>query len=286
MTAASAWEHKVATRLQLALGRGGLSLAYQPKMHLGTGTVTGVEAVARWDDAELGVVSPAEFVPVAESCGLIDALTQWVLETAVRQWAEWREQGVQTHLSVNVSALNLRDLFLPDHIQRLCMAEGMPCEFLTVEVTESATQNVMRLLDTLTRFRIKGIQVSLDDFGTGYSSLLQLRQLPYSEIKIDQCFVKDLAASEEARLIVKAVIDLAHGMGLVATAEGVEDVETLELLRGIGCDDAQGFLIAEPMDGRRLVEWLMRFTPPLAAATGPDTGHGQVLRMHHHAAAA
>jgi EAL domain-containing protein (putative c-di-GMP-specific phosphodiesterase class I) len=260
-TSVSNSEH--ATRLQLALQRGELSMAYQPKIHIATGSFSGVEALARWDDPQLGSLPPSVFVPVAERCGLTDALTEWGLRTVVRQWASWRDQGLNVPVAFNISALSLRDVYLPDYIQKLCMQEGMPCEKLTIEVTESATQNVVRLLDTLTRFRLKGIGVSLDDFGTGYSSLLQLRQLPYSEIKIDRCFVAEAAGSKEARLIVKAIVDLAHGMGLIATAEGIEDVATLELLRDIGCDDAQGFLIAEPMEGARLAAWLMNLAPLL-----------------------
>jgi EAL domain-containing protein (putative c-di-GMP-specific phosphodiesterase class I) len=142
------------------------------------------------------------------------------------------------------------------------MTQGVPCDHLTVEVTESATQNVVRLLDTLTRFRLKGISVSLDDFGTGYSSLMQLRRLPYSEIKIDQGFVRDAVVSCESRLICKAIVDLAHGMGLVATAEGVEDLETWALLKALGCDDAQGFLISKPIAGAALPRWLRAFEAP------------------------
>jgi len=259
-----------ATRLQLALSRDELHLCYQPKVHLASGTVTGVEALARWDDPEFGAVSPTRFIPVAERFGLIDSLTEWVLRTALKQWAAWRDQGITLNLSVNVSALNLRDLFLPDYIQRLCMHHGMPCHHLTIEVTEGATQSIVRLLDTLTRFRIKGICVSLDDFGTGYSSLLQLRQLPYSEIKIDQSFVKDAHSSREARVIVKAIVDLAHGMGLLATAEGVEDLQTLALLRALGCDDAQGFFISQGMRGSKLVDWLMNFSLPAQGAEALD----------------
>ena len=262
MIVTSVSDPELATRLQLALDRGELSIAYQPKVNLATGAVGGVEALARWHHPELGEIGPSVFIPVAERCGLIDAVTEWGLRTAVRQWVTWRDQGVKMRVAFNISALSLRDVYLPDYIERLCMQEGMPCDHLTVEVTESATQNVVRLLDTLTRFRLKGISVSLDDFGTGYSSLLQLRQLPYSELKVDQCFVRDITRSVEARLIVKAVIDLAHGMGLAATAEGVEDVETLSALRDMGCDDVQGFLIAEAMPGRDLVGWLLRFEPP------------------------
>jgi EAL domain-containing protein (putative c-di-GMP-specific phosphodiesterase class I) len=251
-----------ATRLQLALERGELSLVYQPKVHLATGAVSGVEALARWLDPELGPVCPSLFVPIAERFGLIDALTDWGLRTALGQWAAWAEQGTRIHLAFNISALSLRDPYLPDYIQRLCMTQGVPCDHLTVEVTESATQNVVRLLDTLTRFRLKGISVSLDDFGTGYSSLMQLRRLPYSEIKIDQGFVRDASTSAESHLICKAIVDLAHGMGLVATAEGVEDLETWALLRALGCDDAQGFLLSRPMAGAALPRWLRGFVAP------------------------
>ena len=251
-------ERSVARRLRRALERDQVFLCYQPKIGVESGAVTGVEALSRWTDEELGEVPPALFVGVAERCGLIDELTEALLRSATRQWVDWRDQGLKIRIAVNVSALTLRDVHFPDHLQRLCMREGMPCDQLTVEVTESATQNVVRLLDTLTRLRLKRISVSLDDFGTGYSSLIQLRQLPYSEIKIDQCFVRDAARSRESRLIVKAVIDLAHGMGLSATAEGVEDSETFALLQELGCDEVQGYFVARPMAGPALADWLLR----------------------------
>ena len=272
MRAASVSEAELLTELHLAVERDELSLLYQPKVAVADNRMVGVEALARWPHRTLGVIEPATFVPLAERYGLIDELTDWVLRRGLKQWVSWSEQGLRPNIAFNVSALSLRDVYLPDYIQKLCMQEGMPCEFLTIEVTESATQNVVRLLDTLTRFRLKGIGVSLDDFGTGYSSLLQLRQLPYSEIKIDRCFVADAARSREARLIVKAIVDLAHGMGLVATAEGVEDAATLDLLREIRCDDAQGFLISRPMEGARLAEWLMKFAPNFGAGDdSPET---------------
>jgi len=251
-------DEALAERLRVALAAEALQLCYQPKIQVATGALSGVEALARWDEDDLGEVEPTTFVRVAERFGLIDELTEWVMKTAFRQWVAWRDQGVTLPLALNVSALSLRDVHLPDHIQRLCMREGVPCEAVTIEVTESATQNVVRLLDTLSRLRLKGMNVSLDDFGTGFSSLIQLRQLPYSEIKIDQCFVRDASSSRESRLIVKAVIDLAHGLGLAATAEGVEDAATLELLRELGCDEAQGFFIARPMKGPLIVDWVLK----------------------------
>ena len=253
----SASESEVATQLQLAIDRSELRLAYQPKVHLHSGTVVGAEALARWRRPDGEEIEPSIFIPIAERNGLIDALTDFVVREALRQWAGWAGEGVKLNLAFNISALSLRDVYLPDYLHGLCVHDNVPAQFLTVEVTEGATQHVVRLLDTLTRFRLKGFGIALDDFGTGYSSLLQLRQLPYTELKIDKCFVRDATASRESRLIIKAAIDLAHGFGLVATAEGVEDAATLALLKELGCDYAQGYLIARPMEGAALAEWLL-----------------------------
>ena len=267
---------KLAARLERAIGDGALSLVYQPKIALATGGLAGVEALARWDDPDLGPVSPARFVAIAEHHELVDLLTDWLLRTALRQSSDWAAQGLDVPLAVNVSALSLRDPCLPDMLQRLCAQEKVPCERLTIEVTESATQHVVRLLDTLTRIRLKGMGLALDDFGTGYSSLLQLRQLPYSELKIDQAFVRDATASRESRLIIQALINLAHGMGLTATAEGVEDMDTLALLREWGCDAAQGFLMSAPFPGHALADWLAesgaRWRPPCFGQFDAPTG--------------
>jgi EAL domain-containing protein (putative c-di-GMP-specific phosphodiesterase class I) len=264
-------EATLATDLQLAPERGELSLVFQPKVEIASGRLAGVEALARWMHPSLGEVEPGRFVPLAERFGVIDQLTDWLVRAALKQWMAWKDQGLKTNLAINVSALSLRDIYFPDYLHRLCLIEGVPPSCLTIEVTEGATQHLVRLLDTLTRFRIKGMGLSLDDFGTGYSSLLQLRQLPYCELKIDRCFVRDATRARESRLIVKAVIDLAHGLGLSATAEGVEDEETLSLLAGFGCDHAQGFFIARPMEGSALAPWLIeaeaaRTIIPISAA--------------------
>jgi EAL domain-containing protein (putative c-di-GMP-specific phosphodiesterase class I) len=245
----------LAAELVLAVERGRLQLVYQPKLDLDSGGMAGVEALARWRHKRLGEVPPSLFIPAAERHGAIDLFTDWALATALRQWTQWRDQGLVTCLAVNLSALTLRDLDFPDRLDLLCRSEGVPPDHLLLEITESASQQAVRLLDTLTRFRLKGFGLSLDDFGTGYSSLLQLRQLPYSELKIDRCFVRDAATSRESRLIVEALVHLAHGLGLVATAEGVEDEPTLALLRRLGCDRAQGYHIASPMTGAELVPW-------------------------------
>jgi EAL domain-containing protein (putative c-di-GMP-specific phosphodiesterase class I) len=258
MTPLTDSENELATALQLAVERGELSLLYQPKIAFESGSVVGVEALTRWEHPTSGTIDPSTFIPLAERAGIIDSLTDWVVGTALKQWVSWREQGVTMSIAVNISALTLRDVDFPDALQRRCQVEGVPCEQVTVELTESATQHVVRLLDTLTRFRLKGVSVALDDFGTGYSSLLQLRQLPFTELKIDQCFVEDLASAEESRLVVKSVIDLAHALGLIAVAEGVESLEALELLARMGCDQVQGYFIARPMQGAELVPWMLQ----------------------------
>jgi EAL domain-containing protein (putative c-di-GMP-specific phosphodiesterase class I) len=165
---------------------------------------------------------PSRFVPLAEKHGLIDELTQWGLRTTLRQWLDWREQGIDTCIAFNISALSLEQLDFPDLVERMCRALGVPTDRLVLELTEGATQPLVKLMDTLTRFRIKGIGLAIDDFGTGYSSLMQLRQLPFTEVKIDRFFVADATTLARQRLIVSRIIDLAHGLGLTATAEGVE----------------------------------------------------------------
>ena len=273
-------EAKVAAGLELAADRNELFMLYQPKICVASGELAGVEALMRWHSADFGLLPPSLFIPIAERSGTIDVITEWGARHVLRQWTDWRDQGLKTNIAINISALSLRDVHFPDFLQRLCHVEGMPCDHLTIEVTEGATQHAVRLLDTITRFRIKGMNVELDDFGTGYSSLLQLRQLPFTALKIDSCFVADAAEHAEARLIVKTVIDLAHGLGLTATAEGVERGETLELLRTLGCDHAQGFLISEPLAPAELVPWIMRsagewrelYRPPAEADPGRDEG--------------
>ncbi|HEX6375416.1 MAG TPA: EAL domain-containing protein [Allosphingosinicella sp.] len=270
MRAASVSEAELLTELQLAVERDELSLLYQPKVAVADHRLVGVEALARWPHRALGVVEPSTFVPLAERYGLIDELTGWVLRRGLKQWVSWNDQGLRTSIAFNVSALSLRDVYYPDYLHRLCQTEGVPAACLTIEVTEGATQHLVRLLDTLTRFRLKGMSLALDDFGTGYSSLLQLRQLPYNELKVDRCFVGEAVRSRESRLIVKAVIDLAHGLGLTATAEGVEDAETLALLGELGCDHVQGYFIGRAMEGWELAPWLLaasgRDVVPIAAA--------------------
>ena len=236
-----------------------LRMAYQPKVALRDGSLMRVEALVRWDDPELGAVEPSLFIPLAEQHGLIDDLTLWGLRTILRQWVDWRDDGLDTSIAFNISALSLQHLDFPDLVERMCRGLGVPADRLVLELTEGATQPLVKLMDTLTRFRIKGIGLAIDDFGTGYSSLMQLRQLPFSEVKIDQAFVADLPHSRDSRLIIQAVTELAHGLGLTATAEGVETIDQLRVVRDLGCDFVQGYLISAPMEHDALKAWVQKF---------------------------
>lgn len=245
--------------LKRALQEQRLHMLYQPKVSLRDGTLVRVEALVRWDDPELGSVEPSRFVPVAEEHGLIDELTQWGLRTILRQWLDWREQGIDTEIAFNISPLSLQHLDFPDLVERMCHALDVPTDRLVLELTEGATQPLINLMDALTRFRIKGIRLAIDDFGTGYSTLMLLRQLPFTELKIDRVFVADVASSRDCRLIIQSIIELAHGLGLTAIAEGVETVEQLRLLRDLGCDIAQGYLISQPIGPEALAAWRQAF---------------------------
>lgn len=245
--------------LQRALDDQRLRMVYQPKISVRDGGLRQVEALVRWDDPELGPVKPSHFVPLAEEHGLIHDLTQWGLRTILRQWIEWSEAGLDTCIAFNISALSLQHLDFPDLVERMCRALDVPTDRLVLELTEGATQPLVKLMDALTRFRIKGIGLAIDDFGTGYSSLMQLRQLPFTEVKIDQAFVADVPHSRDSRLIIQAVTDLAHGLGLTATAEGVETIDQLRIMRELGCDCVQGYLISPPLEAGALKAWVQKF---------------------------
>ena len=261
---------RLVAALRQALEDQRLKMVYQPKVSLRDGSMTRVEALVRWDDPELGPVEPSRFIPLAEEHGLIDDLTQWGLRTILRQWLDWREEGIDTHLAFNISALSLQHLDFPDLVERMCRALEVPTDRLVLELTEGATQPLIKLMDTLTRFRIKGIGLAIDDFGTGYSTLMQLRHLPFTEVKIDQAFVRDIDRSRDCRLIVQTIVDLAHGLGLTATAEGVETVEQLRIVHELGCDLVQGYLIAQPLKPENLKAWRDEFRRRWPSLLGGD----------------
>ncbi|MEP7315505.1 MAG: EAL domain-containing protein [Sphingomicrobium sp.] len=247
-----------------------LRMAYQPKVSLSDGSLRRVEALVRWTDPKLGAIAPSRFVPLAEKHGLIDELTQWGLRTTLRQWIDWRAAGIDTCIAFNISALSLQHLDFPDLVERMCRALEVPTDRLVLELTEGATQPLIKLMDTLTRFRIKGIGLAMDDFGVGYSTLMQLRQLPFTEIKIDRFFVSDATTSKDSAAIVASIIDLAHRLDLTVTAEGVETVEQLCMMRDLGCDVAQGYFVGRPLDPDNLATWTADWTTRWAAIVDSD----------------
>ena len=255
----AATELRLVDGLQLALERQALHMVYQPKVAMRDGSLAQVEALVRWDDPELGTVGPARFVPLAEQHGLIDDLTQWGLRTILRQWLDWRQQGIDACIAFNISALSLQHLDFPDLVERMCRALNVPTDRIVLELTEGSTQPLVKMMDALTRFRIKGIGLAIDDFGTGYSSLMQLRQLPFTEVKIDQAFVSDAPQSRDSRLIIQTVAELARGLGLTTTAEGVETIDQLRIVRELGCDFVQGYLVSPPLEASALKSWTGKF---------------------------
>jgi diguanylate cyclase (GGDEF)-like protein len=243
--------------LRRALQGDELVLHYQPKVELHSSNVRGVEALVRWRHPERGLLPPAEFVPMAERTGLIRPLTRYVLNVALAQCREWYDAGQELQVSVNLSARNLLDPSLPEDISRLLGKWRVKPELLELEITESTIMtDPTRSTEVLTRLDGMGIALSIDDFGTGYSSLSYLRELPVAELKIDRAFVKEMATDEDNRFIVRSTISLGQNLGLQVVAEGVEDEQTLEQLRELGCDFAQGYFLSRPVAAGELSRWL------------------------------
>jgi diguanylate cyclase (GGDEF)-like protein len=236
-----------------------LIMHYQPKLDLNTGAIVGVEALVRWNHPTLGVISPDRFIPLAESTGLIEALTPLVLDLALTQCRDATVDGQPLCVAVNLSARNISDTELPARIAAVLEKTGIPPSQLVLEITESSVMgDPAQTLPVLHALRDLGVCLSLDDFGTGYSSLSYLQRLPVSEVKIDRSFVTGLAGDDpvSTRALISAIIGLGDALGLRIVAEGIEDQATLEELRGMGCDVAQGYFIARPMGHRELSRWL------------------------------
>jgi len=248
-----------APQLARAISADELSLVYQPKIKLPSRDLAGVEALARWHHPVFGAIPPSVFIPFAEANRLIDPLTEWAVATAASDWHSWNQGGLTTDIAVNFSALSLNNLDFPDIIEKLCKQHGMPSKHLVIELTESATSGQIELLDTMTRFRIKDFKISLDDFGTGYSSLVQILRAPFSELKIDRSVVTDSVASQDCRIMLKAIIDLAHNLHLPTVAEGVETQDVANLLQQLGCDMAQGYFFSRPLPSRAMLDWIKHY---------------------------
>ncbi|MGH9106154.1 MAG: putative bifunctional diguanylate cyclase/phosphodiesterase, partial [Acidimicrobiales bacterium] len=247
----------LATELRRAMEREELDLWYQPVVELGTGEVLGCEALLRWNHPEFGPVSPLEFIPVAESAGLIDLLTWWVLAKALAQVKPWRGLVPGLSVAVNLSARTLATGAVPDQVALALREADIPPEALTLELTESCMMNDPRTSERAMRnLRDLGVGLSIDDYGTGFSSLSRLKHLPFKELKIDRSFVKEMVRDRGDEAIVRSTIELARNLGRTVTAEGVEDKVTLQRLANLGCHAAQGYYLARPLPAAECEAWL------------------------------
>ncbi|MGZ4271908.1 MAG: putative bifunctional diguanylate cyclase/phosphodiesterase [Solirubrobacteraceae bacterium] len=236
-----------------------LVLHYQPKLDVRSGTVTAVEALARWEHPRLGLLYPAAFIDLAEHTGLIRPLTHRVLEQAIRQCAEWHAGGLELQVAVNVSPRSLLDRTLPGAVAAALARSGLCAAQLKLEITETAIMvDPAAIGEVLDQLGTMGVALSIDDFGTGYSSLAHLRRLPVEEVKVDRSFVRNMVREDGDRAIVRAIVDLAANLGLAVVAEGVEDADTMHALAELGCDMVQGYYVSRPVPAAQLVQWLDR----------------------------
>ncbi len=252
---------QLVTQFRQALDTGQVDVHFQPQLALSTRRVIGVEALVRWHHPEFGMVDPAEFVTLVETTGLIDPLTDYVLDRSLAQCRTWLDRGLSLSVAVNLSVRNLADSEFPRRVTDVLTRHRVPAALLGFELTESAVMSdPERMLPVLRELHELGVRIAVDDFGTGYSSLAYLRRLPVDEVKIDKSFVLGLASDLGDLAVVRAIIELGHSLGLIVVAEGVEQDATRDQLVEMGCDVAQGYLISRPLGPDRFDAWLFART--------------------------
>nr|WP_228748024.1 EAL domain-containing protein [Bradyrhizobium sp. BR 10289] len=258
--------------LRRALEREQFSLNYQPKVDMETGQITGVEALLRWTHPDLGSISPAQFIPLAEETGLIVPIGRWVVKEACAQAMAWQRRGLlPVSMAVNLSPRQFADEHLLQDVDEALAASGMSPVLLQLEVTESMMmRNVGRALKVLDAIQSRGIRLAIDDFGTGYSSMSLMKHFPIDTIKIDRSFVRDLPQDSEDQAIAQAIISMGKALGMTVVAEGVENAEQEAFLRTHGCDEMQGFLISKPLPARQMAELLRPIALPVAPPLQPE----------------
>ncbi len=240
-------------------------LHYQPKVELHTGRLTGMEALVRWNHPDHGLVYPDSFISTVEDCDAVDALTEWVVRTALVQLSRWQDEGVQVQMAVNVTMQNLRAPDFASRVSALVRETGTSPQDLTLEITESRLISPTPApLESLVRLRMQRFGLSIDDFGTGHSSLAQLRDVPFTELKIDRGFVHGARYNQIIRPMLEGSIGIAKRLGMHSVAEGVETEDDWHFLREIGCDLAQGYFIGSPMESFQLAEWIVGWEARLA----------------------
>ncbi|MDH5558399.1 MAG: EAL domain-containing protein [Alphaproteobacteria bacterium] len=255
--------------LRQAMDADELALFYQPQVDVATGKLVGAEALLRWDHPRHGLVSPEEFVQLAEQTGLIRPLTCWVIEKSLKQLTSWQERGMDIGLSINLSPRNLHEDGLAESISEKMGKRELRPELLTLELTENAIMtDPERALTAIRKLKECGVRLAIDDFGTGYSSLAYLKALPVDELKIDKSFVMHMGDDSNDEVIVRSTIDLAHNLGLSVVAEGVESELHLQTLRGLGCDIGQGFHIGRPLRIEEFHQWAKNFKTISSGAGG------------------
>jgi len=253
---------RIVNDLPAALRRGEIETWFQPKIVLPGAEVCGAEALVRWKHEDLGFLSPDDFIPAAEQSGMIVELTRHVIGCAVQQCRRWDDAGHALQVSVNLSARDLLDEYLPYHVMQILREANLDAARLTLEVTESSIMDdLQRSIAVLELLRDLDIRISMDDFGTGHSSLAQLRNIPLHELKIDKSFIQTICNDEHNDAIVRTTVELAHGMALDVVAEGVEDEATLRRVAGHGCQQAQGFYFTKPLPPDDFMRWLDNYKP-------------------------
>lgn len=270
MDAAMQHRRAIESGLKLALTRGEFRLVFQPLMDLGSNSISCMEALLRWEHSELGFISPAEFIPVAEEIGFIVPLGEWVLREACRVASTW-----PTHIrvAVNLSPVQFKSRRLLETVDHALQEFGLPATRLELEITESVLlSDSEQTLETLHALRARGIRISMDDFGTGYSSLSYLRAFPFDKIKIDRSFIEDAGSADANFEIIKAVIALGRSLGMATTAEGVETEAQLDAVRAHGCDEIQGFLFSRPLPEKDALELVSRFAPAMPLKSPAPAG--------------
>jgi diguanylate cyclase (GGDEF)-like protein len=271
--------------LRRALERDQFSLHYQPKVDMASGQITGVEALLRWNHPELGLISPGQFIPLAEETGLIVPIGRWVLEEACAQNMAWQRRGLRpVTVAVNLSPRQFADANLLHDVDEALLASGMSPVLLQLEVTESMVmRNVSRAIKVLDAIQSRGIRLAIDDFGTGYSSMSLMKQFPIDTIKIDRSFVRDLPNDSEDQAIAQAIISMGKALGMTVIAEGVETVEQQTFLRNHACDEMQGFLFSKPLPPRQMADLLraepLLASPPLQPEAGDAGQSAQPSRL-------
>jgi diguanylate cyclase (GGDEF)-like protein len=258
---------QLVTQFRQAVETGQISVHYQPKVALPSRQVVGAEALVRWTHPEFGRVDPDEFVPAVEATGLVDVLTDFVMDRALERVRRWLDRGLRMSIAVNLSVRTLGDEDFPNRVEAALERHDVPSGLLTFELTESGVMaDPERALPVLRRLHAIGVVLAVDDFGTGYSSLAYLRQLPVDEVKIDKSFVLGMGTDLGDMAVVRSIVELGHSLGLVVVAEGVEDDAARDQLVGMGCDVAQGYLISRPLSEDRFEAWLRARTVQVRGA--------------------